>query len=196
MSISNCFSTIVCFRLLMFCSSKKDLFSWAYLLKKTPRRTIIFISPVWNKILKIWGIVFELIQIGGQCRKNYLKNILPQEDGAFGNNIEKEPQKPRPKLKNYVYYIFTKNICFACSTVQLAVSLQKCINFVEQRVKFSQTLSIFWGWEIHEQKDWLNSNDDIYASLKTFTTERPKHRQVIFCDVIGCSIAVCIFILL
>ena len=76
-------------------------------------------------------------------QEKLLKNILPQEDGAFGNNIEKEPQKPRPKLKNYVYYIFTKNICFACSTVQLAVSLQKCINFVEQRVKFSQTLSIF-----------------------------------------------------
>ena len=34
--------------------------------------------------------------------------FLPQEAGAFGNNKEKEMQKPRPKLKKYVYYIFTK----------------------------------------------------------------------------------------
>ena len=27
--------------------------------------------------------------------------ILSQEAGAFGNNIEKKPQKPRPKLKKY-----------------------------------------------------------------------------------------------
>ena len=32
--------------------------------------------------------------------------FLPQEAGAFGNNIEKEPQKPRPKLKNmYTIYL-------------------------------------------------------------------------------------------
>ena len=37
--------------------------------------------------------------------------FLPQEAGAFGNNIEKEPQKPRPKLKKYAYYLFTENIC-------------------------------------------------------------------------------------
>ena len=30
------------------------------------------------------------------------QNFLPQEAGAFRNNIEKEPQKPRPKLKKYV----------------------------------------------------------------------------------------------
>ena len=44
---------------------------------------------------------FELIQIEVQCRKNYLKIFLFQEAGASGNNIEKEPQKPRPKLKKY-----------------------------------------------------------------------------------------------
>ena len=27
------------------------------------------------------------------------QNFLPQEAGAFENNIEIEPQKPRPKLK-------------------------------------------------------------------------------------------------
>ena len=40
--------------------------------------------------------------------------FLPQEDGAFGNNTEKKPQKPRlKKLKKYVCYIFTENICSA-----------------------------------------------------------------------------------
>ena len=32
--------------------------------------------------------------------------FLSPEAGAFGNSIEKEPQKPRPKLKKYVYYMF------------------------------------------------------------------------------------------
>ena len=83
------------------------------------------------------------MQIEVQRSKNYFKMFLPQETGAFRNNIEKKPQKPRPKFKNYVCYLFTDNICSACSPMQLAVSLQKCINFVEQRVKFSQTLNVF-----------------------------------------------------
>ena len=72
-------------------------------------------SPVWNKILKIWDTFFELVQIEVQCSKNYFKILLPQETGAFGNNIEKEPQKLLPNLKKYVYYIFTENVCSACS---------------------------------------------------------------------------------
>ena len=36
-----------------------------------------------------------------------LQKILPQEVGAFGNNIKKEPEKPRPKFKKicmlYIY---------------------------------------------------------------------------------------------
>ena len=35
-----------------------------------------------------------------QCSKNKFKIFLQQEAGAFGNNKEEEPQKPRPKLKN------------------------------------------------------------------------------------------------
>ena len=84
---------------LMSFSSKKEFFSWTYLLKKTPWRTKILISPVWNKILKVWDTHFALIQIEVQCCKNYFKIFLPQEAGAFGNNIEKEPQKPPRKLK-------------------------------------------------------------------------------------------------
>ena len=38
--------------------------------------------------------IFELTQIEGQCSKNGFKFFLPQEAGAFGNNIEKESQKP------------------------------------------------------------------------------------------------------
>ena len=36
--------------------------------------------------------------------------FLSQEAGVFGNNIEKELQKPRPKLEKYIYSIFTENI--------------------------------------------------------------------------------------
>ena len=41
------------------------------------------------------------------------KIFLQPETGAFGNNKEKKPQKPRPKMKKFVYYIFTENICSA-----------------------------------------------------------------------------------
>ena len=61
----------------------------------------------------------ELIQIEVQCSKSYFNIFLPQEHGAFGNNIEKEPQNPRPKLKKYVYYIFIDNICSASSPMQV-----------------------------------------------------------------------------
>ena len=44
-------------------------------------------------------------------QKNYF--FLPQEAEAFGNNIEKEPQKPRPKLEKYSYHIVTENTCSA-----------------------------------------------------------------------------------
>ena len=44
-------------------------------------------------------------------QQKLVQNFLQQEVGAFGNNIEKEPQKPRPKLKNmyntYLLRIFT-----------------------------------------------------------------------------------------
>ena len=102
---------------LMFFSSEKELFSWTYLLKKTPRRTKILISPVWNKILKIWDTLFEFMQIEVKYVKNYFKIFLPQEAGAFGNNMVKESQKPRQRLKKYVYYIFTENICSAWSLI-------------------------------------------------------------------------------
>ena len=42
--------------------------------------------------------------------------FLQQEARAFGNNIGKEPQKPRPKLKN-IYIIYLLRI-FALSAIQ------------------------------------------------------------------------------
>ena len=40
------------------------------------------------------------MQIEIQRSKNNFKIFLPQEAGDFRNDIEKEPQKPLPKLKN------------------------------------------------------------------------------------------------
>ena len=62
---------------------------------------------------------------------------MPQEDGVFGNNKEKEQQTPHPKLKQHVYYIFTDNVCSAYHPILVAFILQKCISFAEQRLKFS-----------------------------------------------------------
>ena len=38
-------------------------------------------------------------------KQKLVQNFLQKEAGAFGSNIGKEPQKPRPKLK-YMYYIY------------------------------------------------------------------------------------------
>ena len=52
-------------------------------------------------------------------------------------NIEKEQKKPHAKLENYVYNIFTENICSAYNSMQVVVFSQKCNNFVEQQLEFS-----------------------------------------------------------
>ena len=49
--------------------------------------------------------------------------FLPQQAGAFGNKIEKEPQEQCPKLEKYVHYIFTENICSACILMKVIVFL-------------------------------------------------------------------------
>ena len=54
-------------------------------------------------------------------QKLFQKIFLPQETGALGNKIEKEPQKPLQKLEKYLYYIFTENICSACNPLQVVV---------------------------------------------------------------------------
>ena len=89
---------------LMFFSSEKELFSSTYLLKKTPRGTKILISPIWNKIKKSETYFLSSYKQKYNAAKIISKSLLPEETGAFGNNIEKEAQKPQQKLKKYVYY--------------------------------------------------------------------------------------------
>ena len=67
------------------------------------------------------------MQIEAQCSKNYFKMLLPQGAGAFGNNIEKELEKPHPKLKKYVNYIFSENICSACNPMQVVGSCKNVL---------------------------------------------------------------------
>ena len=62
---------------------------------------LILIFLVWNKTLKIWHILLELMQIEVKCSKNNFKFFLTQEAGASVNNKEKE--KPYPKLKIYTF---------------------------------------------------------------------------------------------
>ena len=39
-------------------------------------------------------------------QQKLVQSFLPQKAGAFGNNIENEPQKPCPKWKNmYITYL-------------------------------------------------------------------------------------------
>ena len=67
----------------------------------------------------------------------YFKIILSQEAGTSGNNIEKEPLKPRPKLKIYIYILNTYREHLLCLQPNASGSfLQTCINFAE-RLKFS-----------------------------------------------------------
>ena len=84
--------------------------------KKDTTKEKILIPPVWYKILKIWDEMFELINIEVPCGQKLGHFFLKQQAGAFGNNIGKEPQKPRPKLKNmYVIYILRR---FALHAIQ------------------------------------------------------------------------------
>ena len=71
--------------------------------------------------------------------------VLQQEAGAFGNNIGKEPQNPRPKLKNMgvIYLLRTSALpAIQCKWQPFASGslLQTCITLVEQRLKFEGSI--------------------------------------------------------
>ena len=83
---------------LMLSASEMKLFSWTHLLKKTLQRSKILVYPVWKNILS-----FKVLQIEVLCSNNYINFLLSEEAGTSGNNIEKELQKPCPKLKIYTY---------------------------------------------------------------------------------------------
>ena len=141
---------------LMFFSAEKELYSRTYPLKKTRRRIKLFISPVRNKILKIWDILFELILTEVQCTKNYFKISLSQEIGASGNNRKKEPQTPYRKFNIYIY-IYILNFSgeyLVCPQSNASGSfLQTCINFAEQRLKKNR--KYLWWYKSHQQIFWL-----------------------------------------
>ena len=65
--------------------------------------------------------------------------FLPQERGAFGNNIKKKSQRPHTKLKKYMNYIFTENICFTCKPRQVVVF---CISVLILQVSDSNFLTL------------------------------------------------------
>ena len=70
-------------------------------------------------------------------QKLFQNFVTTRSWGFWKRNIEKELQKPRPQLKKYVYYIFTEYLLYLQSSARGSF-LQKCINFVEQRLKYSQ----------------------------------------------------------
>ena len=76
-------------------------------------------------------MLFELIQIEVQCSKNYFKIFLPQEAEVFGNKI-KRTAKTTPKIEK-IYLPAVSNVSGSF--------LQKCVNSVEQRLKFSHSES-------------------------------------------------------
>ena len=98
--------------------------------------TRMLISLVWNKILKIWDTLFELMQKEVKCSKNQCKCFLPQEAGAFENN-SKRIAKAKPKIEKNMYInIYWKYLLCPQSNASGSF-LETCINFVEQGLKFS-----------------------------------------------------------
>ena len=83
--------------------SRTQIFSKIYKLKDTTKDKNINISNLKKDFKNLRHTFWALIQTEVQCSKYYFNIFLPQEAGAFGNNIQKEPQKPQPKLKKYVY---------------------------------------------------------------------------------------------
>ena len=79
---------------------------------------------------------FELIQIEVQCSKNYFKIFLLQETEAFGSNIEKEPQKSHPKLKRFMCYISTENVCSACDSMQVVIYCKNVLTLQNNDLNF------------------------------------------------------------
>ena len=73
---------------LMLFLSGKQLFIWTYLLKKRPGRTKILISPVSNKILKIWDAFW--VQINSPFR---LVSLIYTEKFEFENTVIMEDKQ-------------------------------------------------------------------------------------------------------
>ena len=138
MLVISIFCTKICLRFhrWFFILSEKELFSWTYLLKTTPWRKKILISPVWNRILKIWDTIFEFKQIDVQCNKNYFK-LLYHKKLKLLEVTWKRNRKSYTQHGTNIYIIYLQ-IIFALAAIQCKGWPSKnCINSVEKRLKFS-----------------------------------------------------------
>ena len=119
--------------LLMLFWSEKELFSWTYLLKKTPQWTKILISPVWNKILKIWDAFWAHTNRSTTPKKyfNFFYHKKLELLEIIGKRISKNHVKNWKKSIWYSYRVYLLCPQFSAS----GSFLQKCINFVEQQLK-------------------------------------------------------------
>ena len=55
-------------------------------------------------------------------QQKLLQYFFTQEVGVSGNNVGKEPQTSRTKLKKYIYSIFTENVFSSWNPIQVVVS--------------------------------------------------------------------------
>ena len=120
----------------IFFSLEKALLSWTQLLRKTPRRTKVLIFPGRTKILKIWDILFRWYRLKYNAVKLF-QNFFITKSWNFWKNIEKETAKATPKIeKIYILNIYREQL-FCLQSNASGSFLPTCINFVEQRLKFS-----------------------------------------------------------
>ena len=121
--------------LLMYYLSEKELFSWPYLLKKTPRKTKILISPIWNKILKIWDIKSWAHKYRSTMQQELAQNFFTTGSWSFWKYIGKEPQNHAQDWKICILYIYWEYLVCLQSNAY-GRFLQTCINFVGNASNF------------------------------------------------------------
>ena len=103
------FSTNACLRFhRRYFFVRKGAFQWNKSTKNTPQRTKILIYPAWNKILKIWDTLFEIIQIEVQCSK-----------------------KNTPKIGKIYILSINRKYLLCLQSNPSGSFLQACINFAE-----------------------------------------------------------------
>ena len=92
--------------LLMFFSSEKELFSWTYLLKETPRRTKLLIPSASSKTLIISDTLFELINKEVKCSKISLKFLYNKKLELLETTQEKNRKSHAQDWKIWILYIY------------------------------------------------------------------------------------------
>ena len=90
----------------VFFSLEKLLFIWKCWTEMTSLWTKVLISPVWNKIFKIWDAIFQVD--ANRCSKCYFIIFLWCKIGASEKNIDLEQEKTTPKISNNNKEIFLR----------------------------------------------------------------------------------------